>query len=66
MSEHKIGDTYRSAHKIGGARLTYQPNWSPSQPWASFINGTAGRHFPTLQAGVSGMAERGYKIVVPK
>ena len=27
------------------ARITYHPEWSVSRPWASYIGGSAGRHF---------------------
>ena len=40
--------TYRTTNKAG--RITYHPEWSASQPWASYINGTAGRHFTTVEA----------------
>jgi hypothetical protein len=39
-------DTYRTT--CGRGRVTYRADWSPSRPWASYINGTAGQHFTTL------------------
>jgi hypothetical protein len=62
MSEntYPIGHTVRS--KCGTARLTYQPDWSPSQPWASFKNGTAGRHFGTLDLGIRQLTQDGYRF----
>lgn len=29
----------------GRGRITYHKDWSPSQPWVSYWDGTAGRHF---------------------
>ncbi len=37
--------TFRTTN--GNARITYHPDWDSNQPWASYINGTAGRHFAT-------------------
>lgn len=42
----KTGDTVRS--KCGRHRATYDPEWSPSKPWATFHNGTACNAFATL------------------
>lgn len=57
-AQYKRWDTYRS--KCGGARLTYHPEWSESQPWVSYIYGTAGRHFAFLSDGVSFMRGNGF------
>jgi hypothetical protein len=48
--------TYRTA--CGRGRITYNAGWSPSQPWASYWNGTAGRHFPNIPAAVRYFKER--------
>ena len=45
---HSLGTTYRT--KCGRGRITYQADWSPSMPWASYWDGTAGRHFVTVPA----------------
>lgn len=41
-------DTYRSA--CGRARVVYRPDWSEAQPWVSYLDGTAKRHFADLDA----------------
>jgi len=46
LSKLKPGDTVRS--KCGAHRATYDPDWSPSKPWATFHNGTACNAFATL------------------
>lgn len=43
---YKLGTTVRS--KCQRYRTTYQPDWSASLPWVTYRNGTAGRHFVTL------------------
>jgi hypothetical protein len=42
----KLLDTYRTKCKKG--RVTYHPEWSNTQPWVSYINGTAGLHFASI------------------
>lgn len=44
---HPIGHNIRNAD--GSKRVSYRPDWDRSQPWASYKNGTAGRHFATEQ-----------------
>lgn len=39
-------DTYRT--KCGRGRVTYRSEWSPSMPWVTYWDGTAGRHFSTF------------------
>ncbi len=39
------GETWRS----GRDRITYDPDWSPSLPWCTFIHGTACRQFASLR-----------------
>ncbi len=41
--EFEIGHTIRT--KDGGSRITYRPDWDSHQPWVSYRNGTAGRHY---------------------
>jgi len=36
--------------RCGRGRITYHPEWSPSQPWASYWLGSAGRHFVSTNA----------------
>ncbi len=57
---YEIGHTVRST--CGGARLTYHPDWSKEQPWASYKNGTAGRHFATLSDGIQQLKRDGYRF----
>lgn len=45
--ELKVGMTARTAD--GQGRVAYRPDWSESQPWVSYWNGTAGQHFETLE-----------------
>lgn len=54
---HKLGTTVRS--KCQRHRATYQPDWSPSKPWATFSNGTACNAFATL-AEAKGHLTRGH------
>ncbi|MNK37348.1 hypothetical protein D3C87_559140 [compost metagenome] len=42
--------------KIG--RATYRPDWSKSAPWVSYVGGTAGRHFETLEQATAYFRER--------
>ena len=60
IMEWPLGHTVRSTN--GGARLTYQPDWSFEQPWASYKNGTAGRLFHSLSAGVQQLTRDGYRF----
>lgn len=63
MPEYKSGDTVRS--KCGRARLSYHPEWSEMLPWASYKNGTAGRHFGTLELGILQLTRDGYRFPKP-
>lgn len=45
-----IGHTIRN--HSGSKRVVYQPDWSASQPWVSYNNGTAGCHFATEQQAI--------------
>jgi hypothetical protein len=56
--EHTSGDTHRS--KNSNARVTYHPEWSYKYPWVTYINGTAGRHFATLEQAKEYLTSRGY------
>ena len=47
---HKPWDTYRSI--CGRARVTFHPDWSESLPWVTYMDGTAGRHFASLNSAV--------------
>lgn len=40
-------DTYRTT--CGRGRASYHPEWSASQPWALYVDGTATRHAATLE-----------------
>lgn len=54
---HKLGHTVRS--KCQRYRTTYQPDWSASLPWVTYRNGTAGRHFVTLEEAKKYLATYG-------
>lgn len=54
------GTTVRT--KCGHARLTYNPDWSPSRPWCSYKNGTAGRQFASLELGMQQLTRDGYRF----
>lgn len=45
-SEFKPWQTYHT--ECGRGRVTYHPEWSVNEPWVSYIEGTAGRHFAEL------------------
>lgn len=59
-SDPPQGTTYRSIH--GHARLTFDREWGRSKPWCSFVGGTAGLQFPTLDAGIRYLSERGHRF----
>ena len=52
--------TYRTTKYSG--RITYHPEWDKMQPWASYINGTAGRHFATVEAARIYFASQGLTL----
>lgn len=45
-TEFKKWDTFRTV--CGNGRITYHPDWSPNQPWASYWRGSAGLHFHSV------------------
>ena len=51
MSCPQPGDNHRTL--CGRGRASYHPEWSESMPWATYINGTAGRHVASLQDAYS-------------
>lgn len=59
-------DDYVTHHTVRSrcqnARLTYQPDWSPTKPWASYQCGTAGAHYGTLEEGIAALTKRGYRF----
>ena len=62
-ANHKSWETYRS--EDGRARVVFHPEWSESKPWCSYIDGTAGRQYPTLLAAAATMRELyGIRIVL--
>lgn len=64
-ANHKPWETYRSAD--GRARVVFHPEWSEALPWCSYIDGTAGRQYPTLLAAAATMRERySIRIVLDK
>ena len=56
-----LGETVRYKDKNGNnARITYHPEWSVSQPWVSYVNGTAGRHFENEHQADAHFKGRGF------
>lgn len=55
-------DTYRT--KCGRGRVSYHPEWSPSQPWVTYIDGTAGRHVVDLPAAYAYFKSKGMELLV--
>lgn len=56
--------TVRYENKKGiRARATSHPEWSEENPWVTYIDGTAGRHLPTLEAVDKYFESRGFKRV---
>ena len=54
--------TIRYKDKKGNtARITYNPEWSVNKPWASYVNGTAGRHFENEHQADAHFKERGFE-----
>lgn len=63
MSDHtyKVGDTIYS--KCRRARIVYQPNWSPSRPWASYRDGSAEKHYCYARQGIEDLSRNyGYRF----
>lgn len=54
------GHTIRSA--CGRARATYHPEWSATDPWVTYIDGTAGRHFSSHSAAMAYLRNRGFRF----
>lgn len=48
VDDSLIGTNYRT--ECGHGRASYHPEWSKSHPYATYRDGTAGRHFATLEA----------------
>lgn len=55
--EVPIHTTHRS--DCGHVRITYRPDWDKAQPWTTYRDGTAGRHFATRAAAVQFFAAAG-------
>lgn len=56
----KLNQTHRT--QCGRGRVTYHPEWDRSNPWVSYIGGTAGRHFANLDEAAQYFAGRGLKL----
>ena len=54
------GKTHYTACSRG--RVTYSPEFDRAQPWASYLDGTAGRHFADLDAAAEYFAARGLTL----
>jgi len=57
---HPLGFTLRS--KCGHMRLSYHPEWSYSQPWVNYWNGSAERHFRDIGHALGYMRQNGYRF----
>lgn len=62
-NDYKEWDTIKSV--CGKARLTYHANWDQSRPWVTYRDGTAGRHFTSLLAGIQYLKAFGYTFDNP-
>lgn len=58
----KEHDTYRT--ECGRGRTTYRAEWDEKQPWTTYIDGTAGRHFADLTQAAQHFASRGMKLKI--
>lgn len=45
--EIPIGFIIRTRNQKG--RLVYRPDWDYQRPWASYYNGIAGKHYPSVR-----------------
>ena len=56
--------TYRNT--LGGRtmRVVYHPSWDSQHPWVSYVNGTAGRHFNSIEAAQQHFPEKLYRVVL--
>lgn len=59
MDHHTVRSTCQNA------RLSYQPQWSPTRPWASYQCGTAGAHYSTLEDGIAALTKKGWRFAKP-
>jgi hypothetical protein len=60
--DYTPGQTFYS--KCKRVRIVFNPDWDRSQPWASYTDGTAGRHFATPHDALSYFASRGFALVL--
>lgn len=52
---------FESIRSINGrGRIMYAPEWSKSQPYVTYRDGTAGRHFSNLPSAMAYMGGLGY------
>lgn len=56
------GTTYRT--KCLRGRVSYSPGWSASMPWATYIEGTAGRLCETLSDACIYFEGKGMELVI--
>jgi len=52
----KPGQSIRA--RGGSLRIQYDPEWSPSAPFITFKNGTAGKHCRTLIHAIDTLTQR--------
>lgn len=60
LKQDQVGLTVRS--KCGKGRISYQPDWSPSLPWATIFRGTAGAHFYSFRIAQRRLEEKGCRF----
>ena len=46
----------------GRARVHYDPAWSPSRPFLTFADGTAGARFTTLDGALRRLRDKGFRF----
>lgn len=64
MKKPNLCETVRFVKNSSRGRVTYRPDWAgETRPWISYIDGTAGQHFETLEHACAYFESRGYKRV---
>lgn len=59
-----VAKTYRT--ECGHGRCCFHPDWDKSKPWATYVDGTAGRHLGGLEACAQYFASRGMFLKTDK
>lgn len=58
----ETGHTIRTQCQRG--RISYRPDWSLAQPWATYVDGIAGQHLTTAHEAIAYFAKRGMTIII--